>query len=795
MGLVFFLPNTIEISGIVSAVSTYDIFLPPQPRDTNYYQQILIRTKPVYDNKTTEYFKYAILDEFITEGLLNDLVSELKGIGETASTDARPLEPQAVSMFVLHHMRSDSFLSFVRELTGFSGLMPDPCFGDTSRRCASGIIHMHRGEHWRMRSDIYVDKFSKMQRRVSAILYLNDDWDPATDREGFLELSYIDNYSARSLITPLLNRLVIFEAPKELRYGHPTIAPNQTIKAVIMNYVTPANEQVGGSDFHIKETSTGVQEHACQLHTGIDPQATCSSAASNTSVPRLHWVSKIPIDNRMGGGKPLKPGDPGSVAHIFRDLKATGWPCPIIVTSTFLSFAHSPSRWTELKFMNHCASRTEAVMVDLKQSNDGLMTHFRSNSKIAEGSNEFSHERALLTVKDLFCIVQRRDQESGCNRSNFYPPHSSRYNATQHKDYHARYAGPFSSFPCDDPIFLQDASAYMDASPEPEELEFMVTSKGVVSTARFELEDIFVVGLIGTQRFLLSPPGRASMDAYEPYPSGHPSIKQAQRHFHSSHRLDDKTAWDVSVFEVILKEGEALWIPAGWFYHIETVQQEERSITDGGSAVTFILKGGRKARALQDGYDYWLLTNPIMQTIESSRHIVANNDSMQAIALSIYIPTLLKVLWDADQPKLTQGAESFSAQGDAHIVWRRHRNEQRLSVRKSVPWMGPLELLSRKSYSTAVRNMMKLPPHDYRMQETFPCLELLSDDINTRKFDSIRTSAYQDAMRTAKYFIWNYKWSLRPYFLHFFLTAVLGDFEGGLYTGLRFADQCMLWEV
>ena len=109
--------------------------------------------------------------------------------------------------------------------------------------------------------------------------------------------------------------------------------------------------------------------------------------------------------------------------------------------------------------------------------------------------------------------------------------------------------------------------------------------------------------------------------------------------------------------------------------------------------------------------------------------------------------------------------------------------------------MGPLELLSRKSYSTAVRNMMKLPPHDYRMQETFPCLELLSDDINTRKFDSIRTSAYQDAMRTAKYFIWNYKWSLRPYFLHFFLTAVLGDFEGGLYTGLRFADQCMLWEV
>ena len=166
MGLVFFLPNTIEISGIVSAVSTYDIFLPPQPRDANYYQHILIRTKPVYDNKTTEYFKYAFLDEFITEGLLNDLVSELKGIGETASTDARPLEPQAVSMFVLHHMRSDSFLSFVRELTGFSGLMPDPCFGDTSRRCASGIIHMHRGEHWRMRSDIYVDKFSKMQRRV-----------------------------------------------------------------------------------------------------------------------------------------------------------------------------------------------------------------------------------------------------------------------------------------------------------------------------------------------------------------------------------------------------------------------------------------------------------------------------------------------------------------------------------------------------------------------------------------------------------------------------------------------------
>ena len=172
MVLVFFLPNTIEISGIVSAVSTYDIFLPPQPRDAHYYEQILIDTKPFYDNMTTELFKYAFLDEFIREGLLNALVSEVKGIGETASIDARPLEPQAVSMFVLHHMRSDSFLSFVRELTGVSGLMPDPCFGDSSRRCASGVIYMHRGQHWRMRSDIYVDKISKMQRRVSAILYL-----------------------------------------------------------------------------------------------------------------------------------------------------------------------------------------------------------------------------------------------------------------------------------------------------------------------------------------------------------------------------------------------------------------------------------------------------------------------------------------------------------------------------------------------------------------------------------------------------------------------------------------------
>lgn len=492
------------------------------------------------------------------------------------------------------------------------------------------------------------------------------------------------------------------------------------------------------------------------------------------------------------------PGESGTVNQIFRDLQASGWDCPIVVASDILSRTPPVERWSPGAIEALCASEHRLVEVDVRQASDGVMTHYDASEGGATFRDEASHERALMTTEDFFCIVHRRGANHSCSSGDFTPVPDSRYHSTRRRDYHARYDGPLDDFPCGE-VLLLEAHTYLEDEHEPEKLQFTVGSGGVISTAQYDLENSLLAPVRGTKTVLLSPPGQASINAYELFPAGHPSIRQAQRHFNSTRPLSTATTSELSVFRTSVEIGEALWIPTGWFYHVLTPPTQQASSSTGqgddssGSTISFTVRGGANAQSTWESYDDWVLTHGIMRSIDFAGSYDQGNVFSLAVAMTEYVPTLLKALWDADRGNfnVADTIDEGASEGSAYAIWRRYRNAQ--PTRMRVPWMGPLETVVRLAYSAPVRSRWQLPPHDPQQQEPFPCHDILIDRPDLmRKFDGLRGDVRQDARSAAQYFIRNFKSSIRPHYLHFFLSGVLSEFDDGLHTGLRFADQCLL---
>ena len=105
------------------------------------------------------------------------------------------------------------FLDFLEALTGIRGLIADPHF-------VGGGLHLSPpGGFLKLHTDFNGDARRKLRRVLSAIVYLNPDWQD--DWQGHLELWAPGAATAAVRVAPRLDRLVVMAQGDEHFHGHP----------------------------------------------------------------------------------------------------------------------------------------------------------------------------------------------------------------------------------------------------------------------------------------------------------------------------------------------------------------------------------------------------------------------------------------------------------------------------------------------------------------------------------------------------------------------------------------------
>jgi Rps23 Pro-64 3,4-dihydroxylase Tpa1-like proline 4-hydroxylase len=168
-------------------------------------------------------FPHIVIDDFLPPELITSLIRDFPAPDATewlTYNTKRELKlamedesrmPQA-HIDVLREFNGQ-FVEFLEELTGISGLIADPQFrgGGLHQIMPGGMLKLH--------ADFDMHPRMKVHRRLNAILYLNEDWQPSYS--GGLELWNKDASAMVKSIEPLANRLMVFETTDDSFHGHP----------------------------------------------------------------------------------------------------------------------------------------------------------------------------------------------------------------------------------------------------------------------------------------------------------------------------------------------------------------------------------------------------------------------------------------------------------------------------------------------------------------------------------------------------------------------------------------------
>jgi len=110
-------------------------------------------------------------------------------------------------------MNAQPFVTFLENMTGVKGLIPDPYF------LGGGFHQTTNGGHLSVHADFNLHPQLQLERRLNLLVYLNKDWE-----EGFggaLELWDREMKSCVRRVVPVFNRCVVFSTDAASFHGHP----------------------------------------------------------------------------------------------------------------------------------------------------------------------------------------------------------------------------------------------------------------------------------------------------------------------------------------------------------------------------------------------------------------------------------------------------------------------------------------------------------------------------------------------------------------------------------------------
>jgi 2OG-Fe(II) oxygenase superfamily len=189
-------------------------------------------------------FPHIVLDGLLPDAVLKSVLAEFPGPNDIEWIRfRRGHERKLASMGdrdfgshtrdLLSELNSSTFVTFLEDLTGIRGLIPDPHFD------GGGLHQIERGGHLDIHVDFNRHPRLRLDRRLNLIVYLNEDW-----REhwgGHIEFWNRDVSNCDRKILPIFNRTVIFSTTETSWHGHPdplVCPPDRTRKSLALYYYT-----------------------------------------------------------------------------------------------------------------------------------------------------------------------------------------------------------------------------------------------------------------------------------------------------------------------------------------------------------------------------------------------------------------------------------------------------------------------------------------------------------------------------------------------------------------------------
>lgn len=113
---------------------------------------------------------------------------------------------------IFYQLNSATFLNFLENLTGITGLCPDPYLNE------SGFHLSKNNGHLDIHADYSHHDLLKLERRLNVLIYLNKNWDKSFN--GNLGL-YDSDLTLIHEFEPIANRIVIFSTSRFSYHGFP----------------------------------------------------------------------------------------------------------------------------------------------------------------------------------------------------------------------------------------------------------------------------------------------------------------------------------------------------------------------------------------------------------------------------------------------------------------------------------------------------------------------------------------------------------------------------------------------
>ena len=160
-----------------------------------------------------------------------DTVHQPKKQGIGHASRLTDVSPRLLNL--LNSFNSYPFLNFLEKLTGIEKLLPDPYFH------GGGLHQILNGGKLFVHTDFNDLKSLNLYRRINVLFYLNKDW--KLEYNGELELWDKGCHECIKSISPIFNKLVVFETNKESFHGHPqplNTPDDITRKSIALYYYT-----------------------------------------------------------------------------------------------------------------------------------------------------------------------------------------------------------------------------------------------------------------------------------------------------------------------------------------------------------------------------------------------------------------------------------------------------------------------------------------------------------------------------------------------------------------------------
>jgi hypothetical protein len=192
-------------------------------------------------------FPHIVLDDFIDPAVLRKVIAEFPRSQDMPYYDRAQERlkyqygPRYWAGATTHNLfalfNSEAFVSFLQEMTGIDGLIPDAGF-------AGGGLHETKpGGHLSVHADFNLHEKLGLIRQLNLLIYLNDDWSP--EYGGNLELWDKSMKDCEVAVSPELGRAVVFTTALDSYHGHPdplTCPPDRSRRSMALYYYTSPRE-------------------------------------------------------------------------------------------------------------------------------------------------------------------------------------------------------------------------------------------------------------------------------------------------------------------------------------------------------------------------------------------------------------------------------------------------------------------------------------------------------------------------------------------------------------------------